>query len=87
MSVTPSTLEEALSALERSQVRAERLREACQNAKIRCRAALEDPSTTLATPLHASHRVADILTDLDQVWDTWPPYQGGPLREEIVYSS
>jgi hypothetical protein len=82
MSVTTqfTTIEAATEALEIEHTRYEKLRDACQNAKTHCRRLLETPETSLATPHHAANRVRDILSDLDQVWDTSPAYQGGPLQ-------
>lgn len=65
----PTTLEAALEALDQAKVRYEKLRLACQTAKAACRRALVKPDLALADPLHASHRVADILGLLDQVPD------------------
>jgi CHASE3 domain sensor protein len=79
LSVTP-TYEEYLNNMATMRARYEKLRAACQNAKAHCRGILETPETSLATPFHAANRVRDILSDLDQVWDTSPAYQGGPLQ-------
>lgn len=82
MSTTPefTTIEAATEALAIERTRYEKLRDACQTAKVHCRRILETPETTLTTPIHAANRVRDILSDLDQVWDTSPAYQGGPLQ-------